>query len=177
MCAQFSLAHTLPRPGRTPTHAGRNTRCLRRHPRTFVAVIYSHAARHADVLCTFHSSHCRYMKRGSRRSRPARADETSPDGEAQSHPSGSTSSFSVRATRFFFTRTRRESAPGKNATSLATTETTTTNQHAVRAATAPAAATQSSKSTMPKYEKALTTQNRKKMLIVMLYLLSGQGAG
>lgn len=99
------------------------------------------------------------------------------DGEAQSHPSGSTSSFRVRATRVFFTRTRRESAPGKNATSLATTETTTTNQHAVRAATAPAAATQSSKSTMPKYEKALTTQNRKKMLIVMLYLLSGQGAG
>ena len=92
-------------------------------------------------------------------------------------PSGSTSSFRVRATRVFFTRTRRESAPGKNATSLATTETTTTNQHAVRAATAPAAATQSSKSTMPKYEKALTTQNRKKMLIVMLYLLSGQGAG
>ena len=27
---------------------------------------------------------------------------------------------------------------------------------------------------MPKYEKALTTQNRKKMLIVMLYLLGGQ---
>ena len=30
---------------------------------------------------------------------------------------------------------------------------------------------------MPKYEKALTTQNRKKMLSVMLYLLGGQGAG
>ena len=29
---------------------------------------------------------------------------------------------------------------------------------------------------MPKYEKALTTTNRKAMLIVMLYLLSGQGA-
>jgi hypothetical protein len=29
---------------------------------------------------------------------------------------------------------------------------------------------------MPKYAKALTVMNRKKMLIVMLYLLSGQGA-
>ena len=29
---------------------------------------------------------------------------------------------------------------------------------------------------MPKYAKALTTTNRKAMLIVMLYLLSGQGA-
>ena len=53
---------------------------------------------------------------------------------------------------------------------------TKTRRGASSTASRPTASAQSSKSTMPKYAKALTTTNRKAMLIVMLYLLSGQGA-